>query len=518
MSAPDETESKPQSSANLPDANTAETDSILDHLRQHQSPATAFERLKDAIQGYSPVSILCQLTNRFLFVRRDEFYEESSEIHRHHAYIEFLTGLLAAQPFPTGELKELRVSHCDDTWQRLQDYYLAVQRDLCADALESSGRLHELEFDAKNYSLMVRGDAYPHQFEQMAVGLYGEHDAWFQQTLGFTIREALHAVRATMNLSAWRRHQVLSTVDRADEDQAARTEALARHAEDILGFTVADLASASGLSTETSASLLRRLSQDFGYRNSQHPETFTDPKRSPWDFNTLYEKPFVHHDGKYFLFVPPLVRTALFRTFWFDLQADATYRETFKAAQGRWLEREVAERLRRVFGHEAVILNPQKADRGGDELADVLVLHDRNILIVQCKSKGLRHDSRTGADFEAVISDVRKAVVEAFDQGLAARDYLSASEEPAILFQGGDARISRDAVTGVYLLTVTPVPLQFLTTRLANNHDVRDLFSGNELPWALSLPDLDTLADVLRTPERFLHYARRRIQVERAPF
>jgi hypothetical protein len=31
---------------------------------------------------------------------RDDFREESSEIHRHHADIEFLTGLLAIQTVP----------------------------------------------------------------------------------------------------------------------------------------------------------------------------------------------------------------------------------------------------------------------------------------------------------------------------------------------------------------------------------------------------------------------------------
>jgi hypothetical protein len=407
-----------------------------------------------------------------------------------------------------------------------------MRRDLATAAALLSGRpkgldseragtdrgLHELEFGAKNYSLMVRGEAYPHQLEQMAIGLYEEHDDWFQKTLGFTIREALHAVHAAMRLSAWRRQEVLSKAENNSGDNSTRTEALAQYAETILGFTLDELVIVSALPTATCANLLKRLSQDFGYRNSQHPDTFTDPEKSPWDFNTLYEKPFVHHEGRYFLFLPPLVRTALFKTFGFDLQADANYRETFGAAQGRWLEHQAAERLRQVFGPQAVILNPKRADKNRDELADVLVLYDRNILIVQCKSKGLRHESRTGADFEALVSDVRKAVVEAFDQGLAARDYLSALEEPVILVQGGEAQIAREFVTGVYLLTVTPVPLQFLTTRLANNDSVRDLFPGGEFPWALSLPDLDTLTDVLRTPARFLHYARKRIQVERTPF
>jgi hypothetical protein len=49
--------------------------------------------------------------------------------------------------------------------------------------------------------------------------------------------------------------------------------------------------------------------------------------------HTLYEKPLLYHDGKYFMFVPPRWRTALFKTFWFDLaQAVGAVDET--ARQG----------------------------------------------------------------------------------------------------------------------------------------------------------------------------------------
>lgn len=518
MTTPDDKESGSSTSEPKHVADEVEPISVSSLLREGPSPATTFQLLKDAVRDHNPIAVLSQLTNRFLFVRRGEFHDESSEIHRHHAYIEFLTGLLASQPFPVGELKELTASGCDEIWERLKDYFDAVQRDLLASAIEKTDLVHELQFDAKNHSLMIRGEAYPHQLESMALGLYGEHGAWFQAKLGFTIGEALLVVDRVFRLAAWRRGELLSTLE-ADGDYAnRRTEVLTQYAEAIIGFTVEELAAVSELPLTTCASLLKRLSQDFGYRNSQHPGTFTDPQKAPWDFNTLYERPFLHHGGRYYLFVPPLLRTALFRTFWFDLQADESYNETFKAAQGRWLEREVAERLRSVFGRGAVILNPRKADKNGDELSDVLVLYDRNILIVQCKSKGLRHEARTGADSEALISDVRKAVVSAFGQCLAARKYLAASEEPVIRFENGEAGIERDLVTNVYLLTVTPIPLQFLTTRLANKESVRDLFTENEFPWALSLPDLDTLTDVLRTPVRFLHYAKQRIQVERAPF
>jgi hypothetical protein len=97
---------------------------------------------------------------------------------------------------------------------------------------------------------------------------------------GFTpIRGALHAVESVFRLSAWRRGQVLSSLEGDREDRKARSEALTQYAEAILGFTVEELAAVSELPVPTCASLLKRLSQDFGYRNSQHPKTFTDPKK-----------------------------------------------------------------------------------------------------------------------------------------------------------------------------------------------------------------------------------------------
>lgn len=106
---------------------------------------------------------------------------------------------------------------------------------------------------AKNYSLIVRGEAYQHQLEQMAVGLYGEHDGWFQETLGFTIREALQSVKAAVELSAWRRHQVLPKTTGDGADSSAQTEVLTHYADAIMGFAVDELAVVSALPSATCA-------------------------------------------------------------------------------------------------------------------------------------------------------------------------------------------------------------------------------------------------------------------------
>jgi hypothetical protein len=79
--------------------------------------------------------------------------------------------------------------------------------------------------------------------------------------------------------------------------------------------------------------------------------------------------------------------------------------------------------LRRVFPSEEVLLNPAYAN--GDEFADVVVLHDRKVLILQCKSKSLTYPARIGADLAVLRSDMRKAIKEAFDQGIKGRNCLS---------------------------------------------------------------------------------------------
>lgn len=484
-------------------------------MRQQPSPTVTFQSLKDAVHGYSPISILSQLAVRLLFVRTDEFQSESSQFHRHHTLLEFLTGLLAVQPFPSDTPTALTVTQCDDIWKRLNDYFESIDRDLMVDSLEHN--FSELEMEAKHNSLMIRGEAYPHQLQHISLGLYQEHDTWFRNNLGFTIAEALHAVHAVTHITASRYQQTIDTLN----DPAkigVRTESLARNATRILGFTVEELATVSQLPITTCTNLMKRLSQDFGYRNTQHQDTFTNPKTCPWDFNTLYERPFMHHEGTFFLFVPPVVLTALSKTFWFDVHDDESYRKTFNDARARWLEREVAENLRKIFGEKTVILNPKKANKQQDELCDVLVMYDSNLIIVQCKSKGLRHQARIGKDSDAIIDDVRKAVVEAFDQGIKAREYLSASEKISILAENGVWDLSPRLTNGIYLLTVTLFPLQFLTTRLMNSKTVSDLFARNEFPWAISLPDLDIVTDILRTPVQFLHYARRRLQIERTSF
>jgi hypothetical protein len=258
------------------------------------------------------------------------------------------------------------------------------------------------------------------------------------------------------------------------------------------------------------------MSQEFGHRNPSFPASFMDPAAAPWDYNTLNERPIVRRGGKYWLFVGPLLRSALFTTFYFDLLNDGAYWPTFAKARGSYLERKTAECLRRVFPLEMTLLNPLYPN--GEEMADVMVLHDHKILLFQCKSKALTYRARIGADFDVLRNDVRKAIADSFQQGIRARDYLQANKQAR--FAVGEKRFGLDMhqVNGLYLVSVTAMPLQTLAARLANTNSALELFPLGEYPWSLSLGDLDVITQVLSSPARFLHYALRRRQVEKTPF
>lgn len=495
-----------------------------------------FRDFEQFVTAYDPISLLSQLTLTFLFVPEDQFQAESSDVFQWQRRIEFVAAYVLARPHPSqgaqpdgetlGQVEKL-----------VDRYFNALQLEM----LFSDNSTGSLEKDmilnqAKIESLYVRGDAYPHQFYEFARDLYGPHDKWFLQHLGFTIGDAIAMAKSIdreygkrFNCSrdaardeARRQANRLIIEKKAGQNQRAELESQIAcalffgDADEILTFTATELASFSGIPLQTVEHFLDRMSQEFGYRNPNFPASFTDPASAAWDYNTLNERPLVRHDGRHWLFVAPVFHSAVFSTFYFDLRSDAEYLPKFEKTRGEFLETKTAEYLRRVFPSDAVLLNP--CYPSGDELADAMVLYDRKVLIFQCKSKSLTYRARTGSDFEALRNDVRKAISDAFKQGVRAKNYLQTNRRAKLYIGESGFEIDMDQVNGMYVVNVTAMPFRNFTGRLANTSSVLELFQENEYPWSICLGDLDIVTQILLSPARFLHYIIRRQQVERTPF
>jgi hypothetical protein len=499
----------------------------------------AFDELEAFVAAYDPISLLSQLTLTFLFVPADEFQGEASDVVTWQRRIEFFAAFVLVRPYPSERTATVDGMVLERVEKLLERYFTEVDRQMFSEAVLRPGGTSEKDMvlaQAKIHSLYVRGDAYPHQFYAFAQDLYGRHDAWFREHLGFTIAEGVKLSKAIdrecgerfnrsleqARTEAHRKADELIANQQATEDQRSDLESrigCALHfgqAESLLAFTPAELSRFSDVPTQTSECFLRRMSQEFGYRNPSFPAAFMNSAAAAWDYNTLNERPIVRRDGKYWLFVGPLLRSALFTTFYFDLLNDGAYWPTFEKARGNYLERKTAECLRRVFPREMTLLNPLY--RNGEEMADAMVLHDHKILLFQCKSKALTYRARIGADFDVLRDDVRKAIAGSFQQSVRARDYLQANKQAE--FAVGEKRfaLDMDQVNGLYLVSVTSMPFQTLAARLANTNSALELFPRKEYPWSLSLGDLDVVTQVLSSPAQFLHYVLRRRQVEGTPF
>lgn len=509
-----------------------EDQKLREELRQ------SFEDLGNCVRTYDPLSLLSQLTLTYLSVPEDKFQSEASDVVTWQRRIEFLTAFVLVRPYPPAPTEAVDGRVLEQIENLLERYFSAVERLRFCDDVRGLPRSEEASIlvRAKIESFYVRGDMYPHQFFDFALGLYGPHDVWFREHLGFTISEAVklsevieRAGNERINRSleqarteAHRKAEELISANQVGNDQRSQLASsifCALHfgtADDVLSFTADEITRSSGFPTKVSECFLKRMSQEFGHRNPAFPNTFTEAANAPWDYNTLNERPIVRRESKYWLFIPPLLQSSLFATFYFDLLSDREYWPTFEKARGKFLEQKTADCLRRVFPENMTLLNPEYSN--GEELADVMVLHDHKILLFQCKSKGLTHRAKIGADFETLRDDVRKSTADAFQQAARARDYLKANSRSEFTFNGGKFLVEMDQVNGIYLVSVTATSFRALSGRLGNTNSVLELFPQNEYPWSLSLGDLDIVTQVLSSPAQFIHYLLRRQEIEKTSF
>jgi len=317
----------------------------------------------------------------------------------------------------------------------------------------------------------------------VAENIYSQHDEWFVKKLGFTIADAMSISESITNEYNRRvneekhsclkraREYVNELINKGDPNEENRKELETRvgidyyfgNSDSILSFSFDELVGFCGLSNEKCEKYLERLSQKFGYIHKKFPNTFSDPYTAPWDYNTLYERPIVLHDDKYFVPIPSLFYDVLLNTFYYDLIADDGYWSSEgEKKYGSWLEQKTAEYLNRVFQKSEVFLNPFYPN--GEELCDVLVLHDRNVFIVQCKTKRLLYDSKIGKDFNSIKDDLTKGVKESFEQAKKARDYLLNNQFPEIGVLDGRLLVDSKQISNIFLMSVTLGSYQNLTT------------------------------------------------------
>lgn len=501
---------------------------------------TKFSNLIELIKQFDPVKVLSQLTLTYLFAPEDQIFDESSDTIKWPRYIEFLAGYFLIHEYPKNVKGNVNGGDLEQIEKLLDEYFdgISVFLSTSVSANKSDKEMEIINF-AKIHSLFTRGESYPYQLYEVAENLYSQHDEWFVEKLGFSIANAISISESITNEYNRRinegKHHCLEIAKECINESINKGEANEENrdkletglgslyyfgnSDSILSFSLDELAQFSGFSKGECRKYLERLSQKFGYINASHPNTFSDPSTAPWDYNTLYERPIVRHDDKYFVPIPSLFNEVLLHTFYYDLIADNGYWKSEGGKKyGNWLEKKTAEFLSRVFPKSEVILNPLYPTKEEKELCDVLVLHDRTVLIVECKIKKLRYESKIGKDFNSIKEDLTKGVKESFEQAKKTHDYLFSTQFPKIRMLDGELQVDSTQISNMILISVTLGNYQNLTTRLANINPTLNLFSDNQYPWAISIFDLGVITELIEYPSMLIHYAKHRLAVEGTQF
>jgi len=498
-----------------------------------------FTALEKATKDINPIFLLSLLALSTVGTSEvEKIYSERK--------LEFLSGFLVTHPY--NEKKEELIDRelidkVNKVLKILDNYFNAINSyNLFASEKKVDSNFNSEEElilkHVKNSSFWIRGDAFPHQLIKYAEDFYSKHDLWFKQKLGFTIKEAVIIYNAIFKLykeryyeyqnisikesKDWNKKQisnkVFSDVEAKDKEKNAYISSSYAKFTKILTFTVEELSDFSSISSEVCKKILSRLSQSFGYRNPKFKSTYLDPFNAPWDYNTLYERPIIKFEEKYFLPLFSIFPTVLFYSFHFDILEDKEYVDKYNEIRGKWLEEKTYQILRNVFPKNEIYLNPEYPSE--EEFSDVLILHDRNILIIQCKSKKLTLEAKIGSSIDKLKEDLKESVKISFNQALKAKNYLKKSDYPEIVLKNKKTKIDMHQVdyNNIFLISVTLGQYANITTRLANINPTLKLFSSNEYPWAVCLFDLEIIAELLKQPFYFIHYLVKRLNIEKTNF
>jgi len=478
-----------------------------------------------------------------VLLSKEELTHENNEKRMHERQLEYLTGFIIRNSKSENFKINNKPKDINKILKVIDDYFIAISRcnifkKTHPDAAVSTNKNLILE-KARLSSFWIRNDAFPFQLIKYAKEYYSSFDHWFSINLGFTIEDAIifyntikvlyekklkkYHSNAVENTKKWLKDNLkYNYKDKSDKYEQLEsnvfTDFIMNEACSILLFNEDDIVKNSSLSLEICRNLLNRLSQSFGYFNSKFPNTFQDPLNSPWDYNTLFEKPILKFSRGYLVPLMFLFPTVLFDSFQFDIFKDEKYKIKYDAIRYKWLERKTSTLLSKIFPKSSVFLNPKYPN--GEEICDVLVLYDRNILIFQCKSKKLTHLARIGENINNIKEDLEKSLKDSFDQGLKAKDYFNTTDLPKIVFEDREITIDMKQVDSrnIFIVSVTLGQFANIATRMMNLEPYLNLFNSNEFPWAVCIFDLEIITEILDNPSYFIHYLLKRLAIEKADF
>jgi hypothetical protein len=195
------------------------------------------------------------------------------------------------------------------------------------------------------------------------------------------------------------------------------------------------------------------------------------------------------------------------------------YAKNYQPTRARWLENKTTLAVSKIFPKDHIYRgliypDPDKTPGNTAEL-DIAIYWEPFLVFIEVKAAQFRFESLIG-DVGRLRTDLKRNIEDAFNQARRAVRYLEAQTDSTFIEKqtGRTLKLQHSVLRRIYLMTVSQHHLGSFVTHLATLNSL-NLFLEKEYPWALSISDLDVVTDFCGGPDIFLHYAERRVALQR---
>lgn len=232
--------------------------------------------------------------------------------------------------------------------------------------------------------------------------------------------------------------------------------------------------------------------------------TFT----APGEYNEVNSHPLIKvAEDHYFLPVNLNLAEAIYVNPFYGMITDEEYKNEVAKHRGDAVEDITYNLLKGTFGDK--VYKRVKVNKGHNTLTDidVMVVVGNKAIIFQCKGKKLTELSRRG-DTEALKRDFENAIQKSYDEAVTIRTTLLGEDEYKLINEAGEEIALPDGLDEAYIICVTadvyPAALH-QTSQYLKRED------GDPYCLPISLFDLGTTAEYLKSPFEFLFYIKQRL-------
>lgn len=370
----------------------------------------------------------------------------------------------------------------------------------------------------------VRGSSFPEQTKQRIQAIQGRFEKWFHHKAGIGPNRALAILDAyepllneQINSYRGRLNEFEKAFEKLNAVEASKSEFadLQKRADDFF----ASFPKVLSISFEQLATKVEELTIEELNALKELVGMTPDKVSSLKVPSDVSNRPLFFLGGDSISIVDlSCIYDALFEAFDRLTRSDQKFRDKkYVHHLSKWMEHEATNFLTRTFPANHVyqqLTYPDPDKESGEAELDGAVQWGPFLLLIEVKGRQFRPESRLG-DIPRLRHDLRKNIEEAHEQANRAKRYIQGND--IVVFRekesGRELTVSKSKLRCIYPISVTLHFFAGLTTQLSRLKSL-GLFEGSEYPWSVSLADLDTITEFAKTPDIFLHYIKRRIELQ----